>query len=288
MKTVLAATCFVLLVSIAPAQTPPPEPAQPPPAATGGEATPDSAEVKATLDSAAVSPRVVEILTQLERRSDGLKDIRCKITFKETDAMDMTDMTKEGQILFLMAEPNPKFLVHFERSVSDGIVGKQEWYLFDGRWLSEAIERIQQVTKKEVVLPGEKQDFFDIEKSPFPLPFGQKKDKILKNFHVELVKPVSTDPSNTDHLVCKPKAGSHLANKYDQLDFYIDRQVHLPRRVTITGYGGFEIKQADFSDLSMKSINTGLTEKDFQPLDEWKGYTKLVEPALREPQEGKP
>jgi len=278
-KTVLPAICLLFLVSIAPAQTPPEKPAQPPPATTGGQAIPDAT---------GASPQVVEILTQLERRSDGLKDIRCRITFKETDSLDMTEMTKEGQILFLMAEPNPKFLIHFERSVNAGIVGKQEWYLFDGRWLTEAIERIQQVTRKEVVLPGEKQDFFDIEKSPFPLPFGQKKDKILKNFDVEWVKPVSTDPSNTDHLVCKPKASSHLANKYDQLDFYVDRQVHLPRRVTIIGFEGFETKQADFSDLSMKSINTGLTEKDFKPLDEWKGYEEVVEPALPEPQEGNP
>jgi hypothetical protein len=229
-----------------------------------------------------VSAAVEEILTRLERRSDGLKDIRCKIEFIEEDKMNLTKQTKSGRILLLMAEPNPKFLIHFEKSKRDGIMGKQEWYLFDGRWLLEAIERIQQVTKKEIARPGEKQDFFDIEKSPFPLPFGQKKDKILKNFHVELVKPVSTDPSNTDHLLCKPKPDSPMAKKYAQLDFFVERKVHLPLRVVITGFGGEETKRADFPDLSMKSINTGLKEQDFKPLKEWKDYDELVEPLPSE------
>ncbi|MCH9003218.1 MAG: hypothetical protein IIC02_11645, partial [Planctomycetes bacterium] len=103
-------------------------------------------EPKASREAKRAVPSVEEILTRLEKRSDGLKDIRCKIHLVEDDKMNLTKQTKDGLILLLMGEPNPKFLVHFEKSVRDNILGKQEWYLFDGRWLHEAIERIRQGT----------------------------------------------------------------------------------------------------------------------------------------------
>lgn len=235
-------------------------------------------EPKASQEAKQAAPSVEEILTRLEKRSDGLRDIRCKIHFVEDDQMNLTKQTKDGLILLLMGEPNPKFMVHFEKSERDGILGKREWYLFDGRWLHEAIERIEQVTKREITRPGEKRDFFDIETAPIPLPFGQKKEKILKNFTVTWMPPVDGDPKNCDHLECVPKPGSSVARRYDKLDFFIDREVHLPRRIIITGSEGMEIKRADFPDLSLGSINVGLTDKDFARPAAWKGYAELVEP----------
>ena len=235
-------------------------------------------EPKASREAKRAAPSVEEILTRLEKRSDGLKDIRCKIHLVEDDKMNLTKQTKDGLILLLMGEPNPKFLVHFEKSVRDNILGKQEWYLFDGRWLHEAIERIRQVTKREITRPGEKRDFFDIETAPIPLPFGQKKDKILKNFMVTWMPPADGDPKNCDHLACVPKPDSPVARRYDKLDFFIDREIHLPRRIVITSSEGLEIKRADFPDLSLGSINVGLTDKDFARPTAWKGYEELVEP----------
>ncbi len=133
--------------------------------------------------------RVDEILTELQARGDGLKDIRCKVRFVEDDRINLSKRTKVGSILFMMTEPNPHFLIHFERTEMDGVLGKREWYLFDGRWLFEVLERIRQVTKREIARPGEKVDLFDLETAPFPLPFGQKKDTILRNFEVTLLPP---------------------------------------------------------------------------------------------------
>ncbi|MCH8147894.1 MAG: hypothetical protein IH987_07850 [Planctomycetes bacterium] len=235
-------------------------------------------EPKGSQAAKRAAPSVEEILTRLEKRSDGLKDIRCKIHFVVDDTMDLTKQTKDGRILLLMGEPNPKFMIHFEKSRQGGVLGKREWYLFDGRWLHEAIERIEQVTKREITRPGEKRDFFDIETAPIPLPFGQKKEKILKNFTVTWIPPVDGDPENCDHLTCIPKPDSPVARRYDTLDFFIDRAVHLPRRIVITSSEGMEIKTADFPDLSLGSINVGLTDKDFAHPAAWKGYARLVEP----------
>jgi hypothetical protein len=231
--------------------------------------------------------RIDEILTQLEKRSDGLKDIQCKVRFIENDRVNLTKRVKVGRILFMITEPNPLFLIHFDKTEVDGVLGRQEWYLFDGRWLFESIERIKQVTKREIVRPGEKIDLFDLEKAPFPLPFGQKKDKILRNFDVKLMAPSDGDPPGTDHLVCTPKPDSTMDGRYEKLEFFVRRDVHLPSRIIVTRNNGLEVNEAVFPDLSERSIDTGVKKKDFRKPSAWKGYEEVVEP-LPPPEEPSP
>ena len=234
----------------------------------GEEQEPKPVDAGATID---------RILTQLEKRSDGLKDIRCNVVFVEEDGINLTKRTKYGNILFMITEPNPHFMIYFEKTEVDGVLGKREWYLFDGRWLHEAIERIEQVTKREIARSQEKVDLFDLETSPFPLPFGQKKAKILKNFDVTLAPPGEHDPLHTDHLVCVPKPESRLHDKYDRLEFHVHQSLHLPIRVVVIKNDGLETIRADFPDLTEKSINAGVKKKDFARPAAWKKYKEVVE-----------
>jgi len=241
--------------------------------------TPDS---QPPVNAVAMRQRVDEILARLERRGDGLKDIQCRLRFEENDGINLVKRTKEGRIVFQMSEPNPQFLIHFEKTDTDGVLGKQEWYLFDGHWLFQGLERIKQVTKQEFAKPGEKIDLFDLERTPFPLPFGQKKDTILRNFDVSLVEPVSADPPNTDHLLCIPKPNSRMDRKYDRLEFFVLRDLHLPTRIVVTKNDGLEVDTAEFPDLSTKSINAGVSRKDLDAPAIWKkeNYKEVVETLI--------
>lgn len=224
-----------------------------------------------------IDPRVDAVLTQLERRGAGLTDIRCKIRFVEDDRINLTKRTKTGELLFLITKPNPHFLIRFDKTEVDGVLGRREWYLFDGRWLYSALQRIKQVTKQEIARPGESIDLFDLEKAPFPLPFGQKKETILRNFDVTLIPPATGDPHNTDHLVCVPKPGSVMKRRYDKLEFFVRKNLHLPSRIIVRRNDGYEIVTTDFDDLSESSINAGVTLKDFARPSAWRGYQEVVE-----------
>ncbi len=224
-----------------------------------------------------VDPRVDAVLTQLERRGADLKDIRCNIRFVEDDQINLTKRTKTGELLFLITKPNPHFLVRFDKTEVDGVVGRREWYLFDGRWLYSALQRIKQVTKQEIARPGEPFDLFDLESAPFPLPFGQKKETILRNFDVTLLPPAAGDPANTDHLVCVPKPKSVMKRRYDKLEFFVRNDLHLPSRIIVRRNNGYEILTTEFGDLSEASINAGVALKDFARPSEWRGYEEVIE-----------
>lgn len=220
---------------------------------------------------------VDRILTALQKRSDGLKDIRCDVVFTDEDKVNLTKNIKEGRIALMVAKPNAHFLVHFDKTKLDGVRGKQEWYLFDGIWFYQAIERLEQVTRQLIAGSGQSIDLFDIEKAPFPMPFGQKKENILKNFEVRLAEPTGSDPPETDHLICNPKPKSRLARRYDQLDLYVHRQLSLPTRIIVTKNNGMEVSTAEFPGLSEDSLNTGVDRKDFEKPSAWKKYKDVVE-----------
>jgi hypothetical protein len=233
-----------------------------------------------------ITPAVDAILTRFERRSAGLKDIRCKVEYTEVDQINLSETRREGEILFLMAEPNPLFLVRFDKLVVDGVVREERyWYLFDGQWLHEADERIRQVIHREVVRSGEKLEMFDLERSPFPLPFGQKKSEIVEHFRVDQIDAKPGDPPRTDHLMCVPRINSRLAREYDRLDFFISRDLHLPLRIKVTKNKGLEVSAAVFPDLSEESLNRGVKRDAFDLPNEWSGYAQVREPL---PDEGAP
>lgn len=258
-----------------PSEAPPPAPKEPSSPSTGDPTPTDT--VSKTSEPA---PNVIAILDALEKAGNDIRDIRCRVVYDEDNQVNLTRSKREGQIFFLKADPNPMFLVTFDRVEIDGRAPKDQkktWYLFNGQSLFEAREATKHVIEREIAAPGEKVDFFDLDKAPFPLPFGQKKDRILERFEVRLVNPAPGDPPNTDHLLCIPRPGTPMARKYKKLDFYIRVDLNLPVRIRAVFADGEKITVADFPDLSTRSINTGLRTDDFVEPASWKNYTRDME-----------
>ena len=209
--------------------------------------------------------RIDVILQQLEDRGASVVDLECQVKYTIEDVLADDYFTKFGRIIYRHQEPNPVFLVYFEKMHQGEIVTrKREWYHFDGQSLWEVKEAAKNKIQHQVVKPGEKIDLFDVEESPIPIPFGQKKNQIQRNFLVVLVSPVKGDPKDTDHLVCTPKPDSRLAKDYERLEFYVSRSLHLPVKIVSVQRGGNQVNTAVFPDLTDQSINTGLSDAAFE------------------------
>jgi hypothetical protein len=166
----------------------------------------------------------------------------------------------------------PKFVIHFNMLLHDDLkLNKQEWFCFDGRWFREIREQTCTVIDREVVAPGEKFDPFKLGEGPFPLPFGQKKSEILKEFEVTLIPPAKGDPPMTDHLVMIPRKTGNFTKKYKQVDFWIAKDNQLPMKIVSEDLHS-NIITATFQDIR---INAGIPDDMlWLPVPENYSYTR--------------
>lgn len=231
-----------------------------------------------------IDPRVLVVLDELESAGQAVNSIKCSVVFKETDRLNLTDMVKKGVIRFKRTEPHPMFHIQFDNLEIDGIVHRdRESWIFRDRWLTEVKAKSKTIIRREIVATGEEVDFFDLENSPFPIPFGQKKKQILENFDVTLAPPQMGDPAECDHLVCRPKEGAPLARDYKRLDFYVSRELRLPLRIIAEDAKGEKVTVADFPDLTPTAINAALTDEAFAlSEDETRGYAISTETLHQE------
>ncbi len=212
-----------------------------------------------TQEVKSVDPKVDAILDRLENSGKGIRDLTAKVTHELYQIIPDDRQTKSGIVRYRSAQngQEPKFMIHFDTLVHDDLkLNQKEWFCFDGKWLREIREHTRSAIDREVVAADEKFDAFKLGEGPFPLPFGQKKSEILKEFDVTLAKPDKDDPAETDHLILVPKKDSRFVKKYKKLEFWVERKRALPVRV-ISHDTHSNIITANFKEIQ---INTGIPE----------------------------
>jgi len=225
----------------------------------------------------ALDPKLEAILDRLERAGQAIHDLRVPVRYQVDDLIIGDTLVKTGEVLFRKEKPNAKFLIRFDETRQEDVRDRsKQWHLFDGRWYVEAQEKTKTIIRREIVPPGKKIDPFRIGQGPFPLPFGQKKQDILTHFVVRLVPPKPGDPPRTDHLVCIPREGSSMADRYRRLEFFVSRKVDLPVRIVAEMKNEDKRIMVDFPGLEDrdKHINTGLpgsavTERAIPKRSDW-------------------
>lgn len=227
---------------------------------------------------------VDRILDETAARLGSLRDVCCRVRWIIDDRLNLSRIEKEGEFLFLNSEPNPVFLLSFDRINADGIAGKRQWYLFDGRWLFIAVERTAQVTKHELCGPNETLDLFDSHMVPFPIALVHDQKLLLERFHVKSVTPRSVNGRMMDCLILIPKEGTPYSRLYHSLELDIIAGTGLPYRVVTTGANRLERQVFEFTDLSEDTVDFGLTLNDFAKPPEWDAYTTIIE-RIAEPEE---
>lgn len=97
----------------------------------------------------------------------------------------------DGQPLPPPAPLRRKFAVTFTHTIFDGKTrnNDEQTFIFDGEWLTEKNAAAKQLHKRQVVPPGQILDPLAVGEGPFPLPIGQKRDRILERFDAELLAP---------------------------------------------------------------------------------------------------
>ena len=125
----------------------------------------------------------------------------------------------------------------------------------------------------------------------FPLPFGQKKDDILREFTVEKPAPHEKDPPGTDHLRLLPRPGANTGKTYRQLDFWLAREgaiAGLPLKVRVAKLDGAGRLDSHISIVfSDPELNAGFSGSRFE-IKTPPGYTEAPAEYLKPIEPPKP
>lgn len=170
--------------------------------------------------------KVDQILTRLEART--ITDLRCKVRWDIEDAITDDRTSKFGTLYYLARDPVAAFKVEFTDKV-DGQTKRRdkldEQHLFDGHWYVERNGPAKSVTRREVRAASDKRDPYKLGEGAFPLPFGQRKADILREFEVSRVeKDESGAPPDADHLLLVPHPGTSTHEQYRSVEFWIARE----------------------------------------------------------------
>lgn len=224
--------------------------------------------------AATASPEVERILDRLEKKRDEIRDFQSEIRYQLYEVIPDAKRTQTGIMRYRAGteKSRARFMVYFDslyQDADDIRIKQKEWYCFDGRMFREIREHTKNAIDREVVHEGEKIDPFELGQGPFPMPFGQKKVEMLRNFDVVM----KNDPkqADIDHIVLTPKGETRLAKQYKRIEFFLAKNDQIPRQV-VSEDRHDNIITVDFKNVV---INKGLADDQLwiePPLD----YQKSV------------
>lgn len=200
------------------------------------------------------------ILDALERRGQDLRTLRADVTLSESDAFGDASSRSGWFALQNRADGSTRAHIVFDRKVVDkkATSEKIEYLLDGGKLIDRNYQRTKQTTR-QILRPGEKMNLLKLGEGPFPLPIGQKRDDVLKQFDVQQIDGAKDDPAGTVHLRLIPKERTPLARKFKSIDTWVAND--LPVRIKTLDRNGETERTTDLANIK---INESLKDSDFE------------------------
>jgi len=194
-----------------------------------------------------------QILDALNHSGNQLRDFVADVTLTQADARSGDSSSSSGKVYFQRTNPGQaRIRVSFDtETVGDHRMDKKVDYLLDNGWLWERDYRRKTEIKRQVLQPGQKMNLLKLGEGPFPLPIGQDKDEVHRQFDVQKVAPKAGDPAGTIHLTLTPKEGSQLSRKFSSIDVWVDPQTQMPARIEAVDANETTVRTTDLTNLRM-------------------------------------
>jgi len=240
---------------------------------TGGEAREIAITPASDLDT---------ILDALNARGQNLADFTADVELHTIDMRTGQDTSQIGTVVFQNRKGgDSRIKVAFETKRTDEgnghpITQKQKLdYLLDKGWLTDRDYQKKLEVKRQVLRPDQKMNLLKLGEGPFPLPIGQDKEDVKKQFTVSKIEPAADDPKETVHIRLIPKKGSQLERKFKQIDVFIDIKTNMPARIDTIEKAG----TTRSTELTHVKLNSGVKDDAFMlPSIDDQGWNRREEP----------
>lgn len=190
----------------------------------------------------------------------NLKSLAADVALTSTDDLG-TKTTKNGR--FVM-QKLPDGDTRIRATFTETIRGNQKFdekhdYLLQGPDLIDRDYAAKKQTVTQVHAPGEKIDLFKLGEGPFPLPIGQTRDEVLKQFTVQEEKP--KDPNALAQLKLISKDGTDIKKKFEWIRVSIDKTTKLPNVITTASPNEVDINTATLTNIR---VDNAVNDNEFK------------------------
>jgi hypothetical protein len=266
----------------------------------GDANTPRECDANASTTQPSLDPTVAKVLKRMEEAGD-YRTIRSDIVYEVYDRLEGTREVRKGAVYHAKGDPNDpnapdRFAVHFNtlKRNKGPAIRERIRYAFDGQWFTIAKERVKQIHRIQVARKGQAVEPMRLGRGPFPLPFGQKAEDMVRFFEIDTREAKESDPNGTSYLelVTKRRYREHL--NFLKLEMWIDDQTHRP--VKIVSHQGDPTKKRRWSrrkelrrrdivkrtTVTFDEVKTGVTlsEDLFRP-EKRRGWKLIVKPLKK-------
>jgi hypothetical protein len=214
-------------------EKPEPEtPAPAPPENPKSETTPETPESPAPPKT---DPKARAILDRLEASGKTYTALRADVDYTVVSRLTGDEEIRTGWIAFQNAvgKTPAKFRISFETLQLGGEKKTKTKldYIFDGRWGIRANHKTRTITRFQVVAEGETTEPLRIGKGPFPVPFGQKADEVVRLLEAATREPAEDDPPDCDYLKLIPHKEHEGDFNFTRMELWVNQKTNLPAQI---------------------------------------------------------
>jgi len=222
-------------------------------------------EVKALPENASIDT----VLDALDQRGKSMKEFTADVQLTTEDTAIGDSNTRTGKVFFRKVgdKGDAQLNVVLDFQVKkDGAkfiqVASKLQYLLKNGWLYDLDFTKKIRNERQVSKPGDKVNLLKLGEGPFPLPIGQTKEDVHKNFEVTMTPLAKGDPENSIHLQLKPREGTPLAKRFSKIDVWVDRATNMPTRIDTLDAAGSEQRSTQLTHIIVNP-KPALTDADF-------------------------
>lgn len=250
--------CLFLLGRFAAAQNAAPPLINP----VGQDAVP-AAQVQPQARPLAETSSVDDVLDALHVRGQTLREFVAEVTLAEIDEATQLESVRTGRVWYQKQKDDDRIRVAFDQKL-EGRFARDEKieYLLDDGWLVDRDYRRTIEVKRQVLRPGEKVNLLKLGEGPFPLPIGQPKADVHKEFEVTKGPPGKDAPKGSVRVTLKPREGTRLATKFNLIDVWVDPHTNMPVRIEALDVNETTRRQTDLKNIKVNP-QPALGDRDF-------------------------
>ena len=213
--------------------------------------------VVTTAPAAASQPdaAVLKILNNLEEAGQKYRTIKAGVDYHVDMVQTGDEESRNGYVAYQGDDDKSpaKFRVSFDkfRQAQGPWIAQKLDYVFDGQWLWAVKHNVKQATKYQVAAEGEKVEPYKLGQGPFPLPFGQKADDMIKHFEAATRPLRDGEPKGTIYLKLIPRKDRRDEFGFVRLEMWIDPATYLPMKIVS------EDKSENITTVTFNGVETG-------------------------------